>query len=55
MTLKHFSGGIIHDYITYQTTLVPFQKPTWPQWASEKAQVWSNMTYNHVIYPLEVF
>ena len=26
-----------------------------PQWASEKGPGWSNMTYNHVIYPLEVF
>ena len=26
-----------------------------PPWASEKGPGWSNMTYNHVIYPLEVF
>ena len=24
-------------------------------WASEKGPRWSNMTYNHVIYPWEVF
>ena len=26
-----------------------------PTWASEKGLGWSNMTYNHVIYPWEVF
>ena len=26
-----------------------------PPWASEKGPGWSNMTYNHVIYPWEVF
>ena len=26
-----------------------------PPWASEKGLRWSNMAYNHVIYPWEVF
>ena len=26
-----------------------------PPWASEKGPGWSNMTYNHAIYPWEVF
>ena len=26
-----------------------------PPWGSEKGLGWSNMTYNHVIYPCEVF
>ena len=52
---KTFLRGIIHDYITYWTTLGPFQSPTWPQWASEKALGWSSMTQFHVIFPWEVF
>ena len=52
---KTFLRGIIHDYMTYWTTLGPFQRPTWPQWASEKAPGWSNMTQYHVAYQWEVF
>ena len=50
-----FLRGIIHDYMPYWTTLWPFQRPTWPPWASEKAPGWSSMTQYHVIYPWEVF
>ena len=39
----------------YWATLWPFQRPTWPQWASENAPGWSNMTQYHVVYPWEVF
>ena len=39
----------------YWATLGPFQRPTWPQLASEKALGWSNMTQYHVAYPWEVF
>ena len=46
---KTFLRGIIHDYMTYWTTLGPFQRPTWPQWSSEKAPWWSIMTSNHVM------
>ena len=28
---KTFLRGIIHNYMTYWTTLGPFQRPTWPQ------------------------
>ena len=35
--------------------LVMFWASMGPPWASEKGPGWSNMTYNHVIYPLEVF
>ena len=35
--------------------LVLFWAIMGPPWASEKGPVWSNMTYNHVIYPSEVF
>ena len=35
--------------------LVLFWAIMGPPWASEKGPGWSNMTYNHVIYPLEVF
>ena len=47
---KTFLRGIIHDYMTYWTTLGPFQRPTWPQWASEKAPRWSSMTQYHTIF-----
>ena len=50
-----FLRGIIHDYMPYWTTLWPFQRHTWPPWASEKAPGWSSMTQYHVIYPWEVF
>ena len=33
-----FLRGIIHDYMPYWTTLWPFQRPTWPPWASENHQ-----------------
>ena len=35
--------------------LVLFWAIMGPPWASEKGPGWFNMTYNHVIYPLEVF
>ena len=35
--------------------LVLFWAIMGPPWASEKGLGWSNMTYNHVIYPWEVF
>ena len=35
--------------------LVLFWAIMGPPWASEKGPGWSNMTYDHVIYPLEVF
>ena len=41
--------GILDDIMTYWTTLGPFQRPTWPQWASEKAPRWSSMTQYHII------
>ena len=47
---KTFLRGMIHDYMTYRTTLGPFQRPTWPQWASEKAPRWSSMTQYHIIF-----
>ena len=52
---KTFLRGVIHDHMTYWTTLGPYQRPTWPQWASEKAPGWSSMTQYHVIFPWEVF
>ena len=39
----------------YWATLGLFQRPTWPQWATEKAPGWSNMTQYHVAYQWEVF
>ena len=41
---KTFLRGIIHNYMTYWTTLGPFQRPTWPQRASENTPGWSSMT-----------
>ena len=35
--------------------LVLFWAIIGPPWASEKGRWWSNMTCNHVIYPVEVF
>ena len=43
--------GILHDIVSCWTTLGPFQRPTGPTLASEKAPGWPNMAYNHVLCP----
>ena len=55
--------GVIHGHFGSWRAIFghegPFLVLLWaimgPPWASEKGPGWSNMTYNHVIYPWEVF
>ena len=48
---KTLPMGILHDIVSCWTTLGPFQRPTGPTLASEKAPGWPNMAYNHVLCP----
>ena len=52
---KTLPMGILHDIVSCWTTLGPFQRPRGAMWASEKATGWSNMAYNHVLCPWEMF
>ena len=52
---KTLPMGILHDIVLCWTTLGPFQRPRGAMWASEKATGWSNMAYNHVLCPWEMF
>ena len=48
---KTLPMGILLDIVSCWATLGSFQKPTGAPLASEKGPGWSNMTYNHAIWP----
>ena len=52
---KTLPMGMLHDIMSWWTTLGPFQRQTGATLASEKAPGWPNMAYNHVLCPCEMF